>query len=219
MVGRHGGAVCTSANAETMMRWALERSERILFLPDKNLGRNTAKRLGIPADEQLILNVSGKGANMQEITDKTRVMYWPGQCAIHARFKPGHILKLREEYPGIKIAVHPECSPEIVDMADAAGSTSFLIKFAADAPDGSVIGIGTEFNLVNRLAEQHKGRIKIIPLLVSVCSCMAQTTPEALYRCLKGLAGEDLPVPAVTVEPGEAEPAREALTRMLEACK
>ena len=219
VVGAHGGAVCTSANAETMLRWAFDNADKVLFLPDKNLGRNTAKRLGIPADEQIILNVSGKGANRQKISDKIKLMHWPGQCAIHARFKAGHILKLREEYPGIKIAVHPECAPEIVNLADEAGSTSFLIKYAADAPDGSVLGIGTEYNLVHRLAEQHKGRITIIPLLVSLCSCMAQTTPEAVFKTLKGIAGKDLGFPPVTIDPAEAEPAKLALTRMLDACK
>lgn len=219
VVGKHFGAVCTSANAETMLRWAFKNADKVLFLPDKNLGRNTANTLGIPSDEQLILNVTGKGANIQDISEKTRLLLWPGQCAIHARFKPSHISELRAEYPGIKIATHPECAPEIVDMSDAVGSTSFLIKFANEAPDGSVIGIGTEYNLVHRLAEQHKGRIKIIPLLVSVCSCMAQTTPEALLKNLKGLAGEDLPAVPVQVEAGEAEPAKLALTRMLDACK
>lgn len=219
VVGEHGGAVCTSANAETMMRWAFERADKVLFLPDKNLGRNTAKRLGIPLDEQIILNISGKGANMQEIPDKIKLAHWPGQCAIHARFKAEHIRRLREEHPGIKIAVHPECAPEIVDLADEAGSTSFLIKYAADAPDGSVLGIGTEYNLVHRLAERHKGRITIIPLLVSVCSCMAQTTPENVLKTLKVIADKDIGVPPVTIDPAEAEPAKAALTRMLEACK
>lgn len=219
VVGKHGGAVCTSANAERMLRWAFERSDRVLFLPDKNLGQNTAKLIGLKPEEQMILDVRGKGANISTTPAGVKLLLWPGCCAIHARFSVAQIGKLRKEYPGIKVAVHPECPPDIVNASDAAGSTSFLIKFAADAPDGSVIAIGTEINLVNRLAEQHKGRIRIIPLTVSACSDMAKTTPETLLACLQDIASANPRTAPVAIAPELTEPARASLTRMLDACK
>ncbi len=219
VVGKYGGAVCTSANAERMMRWAFKQSDKVLFLPDKNLGRNTAKQLGLMPEEQLILDVRGKGSRIGSITPSAKLLLWPGLCAIHARFKLSHINELRAKHPGIKIAVHPECPPEIVNASDAAGSTSFLIRFAQETPDGAVIAIGTEINLVRRLMLQHKGRITILPLFTSACSDMAKTTPEALLSCLTDIiSGQGRHTP-VTVDEQTAPPARAALNRMLDACR
>lgn len=220
VVGKHGGAVCTSANAEKMLRWAFAESDKVLFVPDKNLGQNTAAKLGIAPQDQMILDVSGGGGKVQDIPANVKLMYWPGLCAIHAKFRPEHITALRAKYPGIKIAVHPECPPSVVNLADEAGSTSFLIKYAADAPDGSVISIGTEINLVKRLAKRHEGRITIIPLADVFCPDMGKTTPEALYATLKAIQDNDFSkIKPVSIEESMAEPARASLTRMLEACK
>lgn len=224
VVGRHGGAVCTSANAEKMMRWAYEQSDKVMFLPDKNLGNNTANRIGIAADARQVLDVRARGKHVSDSVDQSaKLLFWPGCCAIHAKFNQSVVSKLRAEYPGIKIAVHPECAPELVSAADASGSTSFLIKFAEEAPDGSVIAIGTEINLVERLVKLHEGRIKIVPLFVSACSDMAKTTPENLLACLrhvsgKSTAGDPVYTP-VTIDPADAQPAVDSLTRMLEASK
>lgn len=229
VVGRHGGAVCTSANAEKMLRWAFGQADQVLFLPDGNLGRNTAKKLGIPEEDQATLDLGldwnqlqlrplPAGAGLKNIPQKARLLYWPGCCPIHEEFTPGHVAGLRRRYPGIKIAVHPECSPAVVDLCDEAGSTSFLIRYAAEAPAGSVIAIGTEINLVERLAKRHAGRVKIIPLAVKSCDDMAKVTPEALCKTLQAIADGTPPAP-VPVEPAEAEPARASLTRMLKACE
>lgn len=217
VVGKHGGAVCTSANAYKVMQWALEQDKQILFLPDKNLGRNTAKALGIAPEDQQIINVRAGGSVLAAEKLNARLLLWPGQCAIHARFKVEHISALRTAHPGIKVAVHPECAPEIVNAADAAGSTSFLIRFAAEAPRGSTIAIGTESNLVNRLIAEHKDAKNILPLHVSYCSDMAKTTPEALLSCLQKIAdGSAVPV---KTNPAEDAHARTSLETMLEICR
>ncbi|MDR2892811.1 MAG: quinolinate synthase NadA [Deltaproteobacteria bacterium] len=220
VVGKHGGAVCTSSNAEKMLRWALAQGESVLFLPDKNLGRNTARQLGLPEEEIKLLDVRGQGSHLPKSGESLpKLLLWPGCCAIHARFRASDILALRGTHPGIKIAVHPECAPEIVQAADAAGSTSFLIDYAAAAPDGSVVGIGTEINLVERLIKQHAGRITIVPLRVTACADMGRTTPQKLLHCLRSIAGQTGPelAPAVPVTvPEQLIPdARLSLTRML----
>lgn len=220
VVGKYGGAVCTSSNAEKMMRWAFDKSAHVLFLPDKNLGQNTAQKLGISPEEQIILNISGGGKNLQKISSSVKLLHWPGLCAIHAHFKPEHIQTLRSKYPDIKVAVHPECPPDVVNLSDAAGSTSFLIQYAADAASGSTIAIGTEINLVARLAKKHAGRINIIPLAESFCPDMAKTTPELLYETLLAIQnGNDNIIKPVSIDPAQAQPARDSLTRMLEACQ
>lgn len=229
VVGRYGGAVCTSSNAEKMLRWAFDKAEKVLFLPDGNLGRNTAKKLNISKSEQATLDLGldwnglqmrplPAAAGLQAVPEEARLLYWPGCCPIHEEFSAADIAALRQKHPGIKVIVHPECPPAVVDAADEAGSTSFLIRYAAEAPAGSVIAIGTEINLVNRLAQQHAGRITVIPLAVKSCADMAKVTPEALYNTLKAIADGHPPAP-VAVDPAEAAPARDSLTRMLEACK
>lgn len=161
VVGEYGGAVCTSANAETMLRWALARGDGVLFLPDKHLGRNTAKKLGIAPKDQHILKLDGQGLSASESRQLDRpLLLWPGCCAIHARLKPEQAAAARAAHPGCRITAHPECRPELIDACDAAGSTSFLIadaaRIAEEAP-GSTLIIGTENNLVDRLAARHAG--------------------------------------------------------------
>jgi quinolinate synthase len=229
VVGKHGGAVCTSSNAEKMLRWSFDRAEKVLFLPDCNLGRNVAKKIGMAPENQAMLDLGfakeelcarpvPPSAGLKAVPKNARLLYWPGCCPIHEEFAIADVIGLRKEHPGIKIAVHPECPPEIVDLSDAAGSTSFLIRYAAEAPEGSTVAIGTEVNLVNRLAQRHAGRSKIIPLAAKSCADMAKVTPKTLLGVLEAIAGGGALHP-VRIDQTQAAPARDSLTRMLEACK
>ena len=203
VVGRYGGAVCTSANAEKMM--------------DKNLARNTARKLGITGRDTHILDVRRTGEAVDlEAADKAALVLWPGLCAIHARFHPGQIEAVRKADPSCKVIVHPECSPEVVRAADGAGSTTYIIEYVRNAPDGAHIYVGTEINLVERLAREQEGRIRVEPLRSSACSNMAKITPGKLRATLEGIvAGNTEPI---TVPSEDSAPAKASLERMLEAC-
>ncbi|TIH12127.1 quinolinate synthase NadA [Marinifilum sp. JC120] len=213
--GKHGGTVCTSANAEKMLRWAQEQGEAVLFLPDKNLALNTADTLGITADKRMILNIRSQGTqfDVEETKDK-ELLIWPGLCAIHQRFKLAQIESFRAEYPDCKVVVHPECPPELVKASDGAGSTSYLIKYVNEAPAGTTIVVGTETNLVNRLKDMFPEK-NILPLGISFCSNMAKITEKNLAGLLQNLET----TPYEDVSDDIREPARLALERMLNACK
>lgn len=212
--GKHGGSVCTSANAEKMLSWALEQGDGVLFLPDRNLALNTADKLGIPADKRMILDIRKKGeaVDTQQTIDK-QLLIWPGLCAIHQRFKLKQIEDFRSKYPGCKVIVHPECPPELVKAADGNGSTSYLIKYVQESPAGTTIVIGTETNLVNRLKNEFPDR-NIIPLGISVCSNMAKINEKNLANLLQNL--ETATYEDVSDE--IREPAKIALERMLQVC-
>jgi quinolinate synthase len=217
LVGRFGGAVCTSANAETMLRWALDQGGQVLFLPDGQLARNTANILGLAETDRHTLDIRGQGKNIDPVAaHKAKLLIWPGCCAIHARFRPELVEAARRAHPGCRVIVHPECRPETVDAADAAGSTSFLINYAAQSPAGGTLVIGTEKNLVERLALEQAGRCTVLPLARSVCSHMALTTEQRLLDCLRNIQAGT--ARAQEVRPEEAAPARESLQRMLQAC-
>ena len=217
VVGRHGGAVCTSANAKTMLRWTLDQGGRALFLPDRQLARNTAKSLGLAETEWHALDIRGQGARMDlAAARKARLLIWPGCCAVHARFRPERVEAARRAHPGCRIAVHPECRPEAVDASDAAGSTSFLIEYVAKSPAGSTLVIGTEINLVERLAREQAGRRTVLPLARSACSHMALTREQRLLDCLRSIQAGT--ARALAVPPEEAAPARDSLQRMLQIC-
>jgi quinolinate synthase len=223
VVGRYGGSVCTSANAKKMLEWALGRGDGVLFLPDRNLGWNTADQLGIPQQNRCLIDIKEReNAFDAGAADKASLFLWPGFCSIHTRFTVRQIERHRSERPGAKIVVHPECRPEVVAAADAAGSTSFIIRYADDLPDGETLVIGTEINLVERLAKEHRGRVTILPLVESACTHMAQTTEERLGMALKALARSvDTKEPSpylVSISEEVSAPAREALERMLAVC-
>src|ERR1700740_863175 len=151
--GEHGGSVCTSSNATAVMRWAFERGEKVLFLPDEHLGRNTAFRMGIPLDELIVWDpYRGFGGNSPESIRKARVILWKGYCSVHQRFQPQQITKVRSENPGIRVIVHPECKFEVVQAADEIGSTEGIIRAVKAAPSGSKWAVGTEIHMVNRLS-------------------------------------------------------------------
>ena len=189
VVGRYGGAVCTSANAEKMMNWAFRQGDGVLFLPDKNLARNTARKLGITGRDTHILDVRKTGEAVDlEAADKAALVLWPGLCAIHARFHPGQIEAVRKADPSCKVIVHPECSPEVVRAADGAGSTTYIIEYVRNAPDGAHIYVGTEINLVERLAREQEGRIRVEALRSSACShkcCGAPGSRKSAARILR----------------------------------
>lgn len=222
VVGRYGGAVCTSANARVMLEWAFAQGDAVVFLPDKNLGQNTADALGIPQDERVLLALDDLGliSNM-DAAKKAGLLLWPGYCCYHDDFTVAMIDRMRSDHPGAKVIVHPECRPEVVAAADAAGSTSFIIRYVQEAPQGSTVVIGTEINLVKRLAREHAGRVTILPLAESLCEHMAEVTEEALARALDALDPLDEAKARgyrVTIDPELKEPAKAALERMLRAC-
>ncbi|XPV74799.1 MAG: quinolinate synthase NadA [Desulfovibrio sp.] len=213
--GKFGGTVCTSANAEKMLKWAMAQGDGVLFLPDKNLAQNTAVTLGIPAEKQHILDIRGGGAMVD--LDKAAhadLVIWPGLCSIHHKFSMGHINAVRQQNPDAKIVIHPESKPEVVTASDSAGSTSHIIKYVADAPEDATIYIGTETSLVNRLKNEYAGRKTILPLAESYCLNMGKVTESKLAGLLQNLEA----TPSVKVSSAVKEPAGLALQRMLDVC-
>ena len=220
VVGEFGGAVCTSANAKTMLRWALGQGDGVLFLPDRHLGNNTAEALGIGLHERHVLRVGAGGLVQPESQPLDRkLLLWPGCCAIHARFEPEDVADMRAQHPGCRVIAHPECRQEVIEACDGAGSTSYIIKeaarVAAEAP-GSTLVVGTENNLVYRLAQRHAAQCRILPLGHAVCGNMAKVTEKKLLATLQSIAaGAASPL---HIEEKLCPPARLSLTRMLEAC-
>ncbi len=214
--GLYGGSVCTSANAKVMLEWALQQGDAVLFLPDKHLGNNTANQLNIPQGERLQVSIRpGQPVVDMKKAAYARLLLWPGSCVIHHALKKQHLEDIRKAMPGVKIVVHPECSPAVVRAADSAGSTSHIIRYCAQAAPGTKIAIGTEVNLVLRLAEKHKAEGKVIvPIKTMRCTNMAKTTEERLAELLDNLdTATPLSLPADV-----SEHAQVALTRMLDIC-
>lgn len=216
-VGRHGGATVTSSNAKKMLEWAFTKKERILFLPDQHLGRNTAYDLGIPLDEMAVWDpiahqLEFDGDDLQKI----RVVLWKGHCSVHEKFTVGHIAHLKETDPEIQILVHPECLHEVVQASDLNGSTSFIIRTIEEAPAGSKWAIGTEMNLVNRLIDEHPDK-EIVSLNPFLCPCLTMNRIDMAHFCwsLDRLAEGEV-VNRIQVDPEIARDATLALERMLE---
>lgn len=215
IVGKYGGATCTSSSADKVLKWALNEGDGVFFLPDKNLAYNTAKNIGIPKKNLHILDIRKKGDVVDlEASKQADIIVWPGLCAIHARFLMQHIHLARENYPNCTIVVHPECTPEVVKASDAVGSTSFIINYANNIPDGSHLVIGTEINLVSRLKNEHKHRIKTTPLRASACSHMAKCNPDKLYTTLHNIANNN--ATPISIEQETKTFARTALERMMQ---
>lgn len=216
VVARHGGSVCTSANAQVMLRWALDQGDGVLFLPDKNLGHNTADALGLAQGQRAVIDVSGLGTALDPAALRARaLLLWPGMCVVHKRFKAAQVEAVRQRDPDALVVVHPECEPEVVARADAAGSTSFIIRYVEQAPPGAAIYVGTELNLVERLARDFEGRKLVRPLFPSHCQNMAKTTEEVLAATLEDL--DD--IEPVTVPCDVARDAVVAIERMLDICR
>jgi quinolinate synthase len=218
--GRHGGSVCTSSNAEAVLEWALARRPRVLFFPDQHLGRNTAKRMGIPAGDMLIWDpIQPLGGHDAHTLQQARIFLWRGWCGVHQRFLPEHVTEWRRRDPDIRIIVHPECRMEVVDLADEAGSTAYIIHRVKESPPGSKWAIGTEYNLVNRLRNEHPDQsINSLSPDPSYCRTMNLITLDKLAHVLDGLGRGELINP-ITVPPDVVRPAYVALERMLEVRK
>jgi len=221
--GEHGGIVCTSSNAETVLEWAFERGHRVLFFPDQHLGRNTAKAMGVPLDRMPMWNPRRPlGGNTAEELEAAQVVLWHGFCSVHKRFTVDQITVARETHPGVRVIVHPECPMSVVDAADSYGSTDFIKKAIEAAPAGSTFAIGTEINLVQRLAAQHpEHTIFCLDPVVCPCSTMYRIHSGYLAWVLEALVGTAEQAPEVLnriqVPDEVAGNARVALERMLAA--
>lgn len=216
--GEHGGIVCTSSNAATVLEWAFERGQRVLFFPDQHLGRNTAKAMGVPLGQMPMWSPRKPwgGTDPESLRD-SRVILWHGFCSVHRRFNVAQIEKARADYPGVRVIVHPECPMDVVDAADEYGSTDYIRKAIAGATEPTVFAIGTEVNLVNRLAAEYpQHTIFCLDPVICPCSTMYRIHPGYLAWVLEGLVDGEvrnrIEVPAEV-----AETARVALERMLAA--
>jgi quinolinate synthase len=217
-VGRHGGIVCTSSNAETVLEWAFERGRRVLFFPDQHLGRNTAKAMGVPLEQMPMWNPRRAlgGSTAAELED-SRVILWHGFCSVHRRFTVAQIDQARAEHPGVRVIVHPECPMEVVDAADEAGSTDYIRRAIAATEEPTTFAVGTEINLVRRLAAQFpQHEIFCLDPVVCPCSTMYRIHPGYLAWVLEELVAGRTPN-RITVTADVADPARVALERMLAA--
>jgi quinolinate synthase len=215
--GRHGGTICTSSNAKRAMEWALTRGEKILFLPDQHLGRNTAVReLGLALDDCVLYDPhKPDGGLTAEQLRAATVVLWKGHCSVHGRFSVESVNDVRERVPGVQVLVHPECRHEVVEAADLVGSTDFIIRTLDAAPAGSAWAIGTELNLVKRLAKQHTDKtVVFLDKTVCFCSTMNRIDLPHLVWSLEQLVAGTVPN-RITVEPETARHARAALDQML----
>lgn len=211
--GIRGGVTCTSANAGKILGWALRERPVVFFFPDEHLGRNTSLALGLKPEQLLTWNPALPfGGNTSESLKKARVLLWQGHCHVHSRFRKIHVEQARQAYPEARIAVHPECRAEVVQAADAFGSTGFLVQYVDQAPPGSTLVVGTEINLVGRLARTRLDRT-IVPLGQGLCPNMFKNTAADLLEVIEGDGRKN----AIRVPTSIAEPARLALSRMLQA--
>ncbi len=215
-VGKNGGTTCTSSSAVKAFEWGFKRGEKIFFFPDEHLGTNTSNKHGIPKDQIAIWDYADPklGGNSVDDLKRARAILWKGYCHVHTTFRTEHIEQTRKRYPGVKIVVHPECPEAVVNAADADGSTSYIVDYVTKAPPGSVIAIGTEINLVDRLAHTFPDK-QIYELSGNTCAMcvnMYRTTLNDLAWCLENLES----VPKIEVPEEIARDARIALERMLE---
>lgn len=215
--GRHGGIVCTSSNAETVLRWAFERTRRVLFFPDQHLGRNTALRMGITNDQMPVWDPFAEelGGHDEATYQRSRVILWQGHCSVHQVFRPEHVHQFRQRIPDIRILVHPECPQEVNDLADISGSTGKIIKTIQQAPPGSHWAIGTELHLVQRLKNEFP-QLDIHFLSPMVCMCATMYRIDLAHLCwsLENLQAGN-PVNTIHVDEETAHSALVALERML----
>jgi quinolinate synthase len=217
--GERGGLVCTSSNAAAAFRWAFERGEKVLFLPDQHLGRNTAWSLGIPLDECVVWDpyLLNGGLSAERLRAAT-VILWKGHCSVHQRFLPEHADRVRAEHPGMQVIVHPECRWEVCQKADGIGSTEALIAMIDRAPEGTGFAVGTEIHLVNRMAKMYASQgKKVISLDDTGCLCttMYRISPQHLAWALENLIDGHV-VNRIQVDEDVKMWARVALDRMLQ---
>jgi len=214
--GERGGAVCTSSNAAAVIRFAFEHGERVLFLPDEHLGRNTAFRMGIPLEQMVVWDPFRElGGNTPEQLRNAKMILWKGYCSVHQRFLPEHVDRVRREIPGVQVIVHPECRFEVVQKADMIGSTEQIAKIIRAAEPGSKWVVGTEIHLVNRLSKELPDRtVQSLDPNVCVCTTMFRISPQHLLWTLENLV-ESRVVNQIVVDEKTKQWARVALERML----
>ena len=216
LCGENDGVVCTSSNAKKTFEWALKKQGKILFLPDQHLGRNTASRMGVSNDEMIVWDpFKPLGGNSEEDINKSKIILWKGHCSVHTRFTLKQINSARDKYNDVKVIVHPECTPDVVDNADLYGSTEFIINEVVNAKPGSTWAIGTEINLVKRLAKENQDKnIFCLDSIVCPCATMYRIHPAYLLWMLENLV-ENNPTNVVKVASKTKENARKALDLML----
>ena len=220
--GKHGGTICTSSNAEVALRWALDPTRenggtKVLFLPDQHLGRNTAvQKLGMSLDDCVVFDPrKANGGLTDEQLQSATMILWKGHCSVHGRFSRECVDEVRERVPGVTVLVHPECKHEVVTAADMVGSTEFIIKTIEAAPAGSAWAIGTELNLVSRLAKHHPDKtIVFLDKTVCFCSTMNRIDLPHLVWALESLV-EGKVINRIEVDPDTAKYAKQALDQML----
>jgi quinolinate synthase len=216
--GERGGIVCTSSNARAALAWAWARGERVLFLPDQHLGRNTAYAMGVPLDAMVVWDPDEVyGGLTADAVRRARIVLWKGHCSVHTRFTVRQIQQARAQHPGVKVIVHPECPWEVVQAADASGSTEQIIRTIRESPAGSVWAVGTEIHLVSRLAREVAPERTVMTLdpFGCLCSTMFRVSPNHLLWTLEGLLAGEVHNPIVVPDRQKAW-ARVALDRMLE---
>ena len=215
--GERGGAVCTSSNARGAMQWGFAKNDKVLFLPDQHLGRNTGYAMGFALDQMVVWDPYAlQGGQSAENLRNAKVILWKGHCSVHQRFLPEHVDKIRAKHPGIRVIVHPECRWEVCQKADELGSTDKIRKFVKDQPAGAKVAIGTEIHLVNRLAKENPNKT-VLTLDDSGCLCttMYRISPQHLAWALENLVEGNV-VNQIKVAPDVKHWARVALDRMLE---
>ena len=215
-VGAHHGIVCTSTNAKAIMAWAWERGEKLLMLPDQHLGRNTAAKMGVPLDEMVVWDPNEPWGGLQPDQVKhAKLLLWKGHCSVHTRFTVPQIDAFRKQYRGGRVIAHPECTYDVVQAADASGSTEHIITAVRDSPPGSVWAVATEVHLVNRLKDQFPDKtIVTLDPFGCLCSTMFRVSPNHLLWILEGLVEGDVRN-QIIVPDDEKRDARLALDRML----
>ncbi len=230
-VGRNGGAVCTSTNARAVLEWALGKGadagkesmgargggDKVLFFPDQHLGRNTGVAMGYSVDDMRVWNPRlDRGGLTEAECKEATLLLWKGHCSVHQRFRPEHIEAFRAEHPDGIVVMHPECSHDVCQLADHVGSTDFIIRTVNASPAGSVIGVGTEIHLVNRLNDETPDKT-VVSLDPLVCPCSTMFRIDAAHLCwvLENLVAGEV-VNQITVDSDTTEWAKVALQRMLE---
>lgn len=216
--GKNGGIVCTSSNAEQVIRWAFERTSRVFFFPDQHLGRNTSLKMGITNDQMPVWDpyADSNGGNSADAIRNSKVVLWKGHCSVHQMFRKEHVDAFRQRIPGIKVLVHPECPQEVNDIADLSGSTGYIIRTVKSAPAGTKWAIGTELHLVNRLKKEHpEQEIHFLSPVMCMCATMYRIDLAHLCWSLENLVA-GVPVNVIEVDPETSRWSLVALERMLD---
>jgi quinolinate synthase len=215
--GEHGGVVCTSSNAAATLKWAWDRGEKIVFLPDQHLGRNTAYKMGVPLDQMVVWDPNEIWGGLEpDAVKQARIILWKGHCSVHARFTARQVEHVRAQHPGVRVIVHPEVPWDVVQAADDSGSTEYIIKTVSESPVGSIWAVGTEVHLVNRLADQMQPDRTVMSLepFGCLCSTMFRVSPNHLLWILEGLVAGQVNN-RIAVPDAQKHWTRVALDRML----